>query len=291
MSAAQSLLRTVVRRGLRPLLHPAVPLGLRRKATGVLGVVRRMPRGTTVTAVTLGGRAAERISTARSTGAGAVLYLHGGGYTIGGPATHRALAAHLADTAGRPVYLLDYRLAPEHRFPAALDDAVAAYHDLLAAGHTDITVAGDSAGGGMSVAVAVTLRESGAPKPDALLLISPWTDLTLTDPWIGGRIDDMLPLAWLHQCARAYADDHRHPLVSPVYADLRALPPVTVHVGDGEILRADALRLADALRAAQVPVELREIDGMWHVWHLHAGLFPAATRSVAALGAAVPSRN
>ncbi|MEV0080612.1 alpha/beta hydrolase [Nocardia neocaledoniensis] len=288
MSTRQTVFRKIIRHGLRPLLRPEVPLGVRRRATGALGVVRRLPRGTQVSRTTLGTRAAERIDPAGVSGTGAVLYLHGGGYTIAGPTTHRALAAHLAASAGRPVYVLDYRLAPEHPFPAALDDAVAAYHDLLAAGYTDITVAGDSAGGGLSLAVALRLREADAPAPDALLLISPWTDLTLSDPWLDGRVDDMLPLGWLRQCAAAYAPDPTDPLASPVYADLRDLPPVTVHVGAEEILRADAERLAEALRAAGVPVELTVFDGMWHVWHLHAGLFPEATAAVTALAAAVP---
>ncbi|MEV0336048.1 alpha/beta hydrolase [Nocardia sp. NPDC050717] len=288
MSAMQTVFRTIIRHGLRPLLRPEVPLGVRRRATGALGVVRRLPRGTQVSRTELGARPAERIDPAHASGAGVVLYLHGGGYTIAGPPTHRALAAHLAEAAGRPVYVLDYRLAPEHPFPAALDDAVAAYHDLLAAGHTEITVAGDSAGGGLAVALAVTLRAGTAPGPDALLLISPWTDLGLSDPWLTGRVDDMLPLGWLRQCALAYAADPADPLVSPVYADLAGLPPVTVHVGAEEILRADAERLAESLRAAGVPVELTVFDGMWHVWHLHAGLFRAATDAVAALGAAVP---
>ncbi|MFC4123496.1 alpha/beta hydrolase [Nocardia rhizosphaerae] len=286
-SPMQKVLRTVVRHGLRPLLRPEVPLGVRRRATAMLGVVRRLPPGTQVSRTVLGGRPAERVGTTTDTGAGVVLYLHGGGYTVGGAATHRALAAYLAETTGRTVYLLDYRLAPEHPYPAALDDTVAAYQDLLAAGHTDIVVVGDSAGGGLAVSAAVRLRDAGAPKPRALLLVSPWADLTLTDPWLTGRIDDMLPLDWLRQCAAAYAADPDDPLVSPVFADLRELPPVTIHVGAEEILRADAERLAEALRGAGVPVDLTVFDGMWHVWHLHAGLFPAATRAVAQLGAGV----
>jgi acetyl esterase/lipase len=219
-----------------------------------------------------------------------VLYLHGGGFTTGSPATHRALATHLAAASGATVHVLDYRLAPEHPFPAALDDALAAYRELLDRGATPArtALAGDSAGGWLALTAALRLRDAGDPPPAALGLISPWLDL-LGTTWPDDRTDAMLRPAWLHRCARDFAGgigpDSSE--LAPLEADLSGLPPVTMHVGSEEILLDDAVRLAHRARAAGVPVDLRRLDGLWHVAHASAGLVTASTAAVTALGAAL----
>jgi acetyl esterase/lipase len=221
-----------------------------------------------------------------------VLYLHGGGFTVGSPATHRALAAHLALASGATVHLVDYRLAPEHPFPAAVDDAVAAYRDLLTRGaepgHTALV--GDSAGGWLALTTALRLRADGDRLPAVLGLVSPWLDLSGAS-W-PDRIDPMLQLAWLHRCATAFAAgaDVTAPVFAPLTVDLSGLPPMVVHVGSEEILLPDAVDLARTARAAGVPVDLRRLDGLWHVAHASAGLVAESTAAVGDLGAALAVR-
>ena len=284
----QALMRAVVRRAVRPQLRPAVPLDRRRRNLELLATLRRLPAGPPVEPTRHGPEPAERVDHPRHDRRRVLLYLHGGGYTTGSPRTHRALVAHLAAAAGRPAFTPAYRLAPEHPFPAAVDDAEAAYRALLSRGFRapDIAVAGDSAGGGLAVSLALRLRARGVALPACLALVSPWTDLTLADPSTrDDRREVLLRTAWLEQCAADYAGaDRSRPEVSPAFADLRGLPPVTIHVGASELLRADADRLADALGRDGVPVDVRHLDGMWHVWHLHAGLVAAPTRAVRELG-------
>jgi len=223
----------------------------------------------------------------------AVLYLHGGGFTIGSTRTHRALAAHLSAVSGATVHLLDYRLAPEHPYPAGLDDALAAYRELLDRGadpaHT--ALAGDSAGGWLALTAAVRLRDAGVPLPAVLGLVSPWLDLRGTE-WPADRSDAMLRPSWLRRCAGDFAPGANlsGPELAPLAKDLGGLPPMVVHVGSEEILLPYAVRLAVAARAAGVPVELRRWDGLWHVAHASAGMVPTSTAAVAALGAALAAR-
>ena len=223
----------------------------------------------------------------------AVLYLHGGGFTIGSPRTHRALAAHLAAASGATVHLLDYRLAPEHPFPAGLDDALAAYRELLDRGADPActALAGDSAGGWLALTAALRLRDAGDPLPAVLGLVSPWLDLRGTE-WPADRSDAMLRPSWLRRCAADFAAgaDLDGPDLAPLVADLGGLPPIVAHVGSEEILLPDAVRLAVEARAAGVPVELRRWDGLWHVAHASAGMVPESTAAVTALGAGLAAR-
>jgi acetyl esterase/lipase len=213
-----------------------------------------------------------------------ILYLHGGGYCVGSPATHRAVTGHLAKRCAARVFVPDYRLAPEHRFPAAVDDAVAAYRGLLAEGilPSDIAIAGDSAGGGLAVAAALRLRELGQPLPRALVLFSPWVDLTLehTPESVPGEV--MLGLPWVRWCARAYVGraEARHGLVSPLHAELAGLPATLVQAGTDEILHGDSLRLRDRLQAAGVPVGYEEYPRRWHVFQANAGVLADADRAL-----------
>jgi|SRR5581483_1251851 len=215
-----------------------------------------------------------------------VLYLHGGGYHIGSPTSHKALATHLAREAEARVVLLDYRLAPEHVFPAAIDDAVAAYRALLDEGTEPgrLAVAGDSAGGGLAVAALLALRDARAPLPACAVCLSPWADLTQSGGTVATKADDD-PIVRgddLDRWAASYLAgvEPTHPLASPVFADLAGLPPLLVHVGSRETLLDDARRLASRARAAGVDVDLWEADGMIHVWHQYAGLVPEADDAV-----------
>jgi len=226
----------------------------------------------------------------------AVLYLHGGGYVIGSPRSHRHLAAAIARAAGAPALLLDYRLAPEHPFPAALDDAVAAYQWLLGRGLSPdrIVVAGDSAGGGLTVATLLAVRDRGLPRPAAGVCISPWVDLTCSGATYATRaaVDPIVTRQSVNMMAEAYTGDcdPKAPLVSPLYADLRGLPPVLVHVGSDEVLLDDALGLAERARSAAVDVTLEEWPAMIHVWHWFLPMLAEAERAIGVIGRFVRAR-
>ncbi len=229
----------------------------------------------------------------------AVLHFHGGAYTGGGPGSHRPFAAALSAGAGCAVLLVDYRLAPAHPFPAALDDALAALRWLTsseggALNPASIVISGDSAGGGLAAAVLVALRDAGGELPAGGVLLSPWTDLALTGAshtTEDGR-DPMCSTATLAQSVEAYVPDGvdvRDPLVSPLYAELNGLPPLLVHVGEIEVLRDDAVSFARKAREAGTDVELMVAPGMVHVWHLFAGLAPESTRDLATVTAWIRS--
>jgi monoterpene epsilon-lactone hydrolase len=283
----RKVMEAVVRRVLRPVLGPQVPVRLQRAALEAAGRVARLPRGTQLAHVALGGCPAELVTTPGANPRAAVLYLHGGGYTVGSPATHRALAAHLSASSGAPVFALDYRLAPEHPFPAALDDAVTAYQALLDSGLAPhrIAVAGDSAGGGLSLALCHALRDRGIPAPAGLALISPWVDLTLAGVR-DDRRDPMLRTAWLRACAARYSAgaDLASPLLSPLHGDLSALPPMLMHAASGEILLPDIERFVQRARDAGADVRYRKLDGLWHVAHVHAGLVAESTAAAEEVG-------
>jgi monoterpene epsilon-lactone hydrolase len=226
----------------------------------------------------------------------AVLYLHGGGYVIGSPRSHRHLAAAIARAAGTAALVPDYRLAPEHPFPAALDDAVAAYQWLLGRGIAPgrIVVAGDSAGGGLTVATLLALSERGLPRPAAGVCISPWVDLTCSGATYATKatVDPIVTLESIATMAQAYAGtgDPKAPLLSPLYADLRGLPPLLVQVGSDEVLLDDALGLGERARAAGVDVTLEEWPAMIHVWHWFLPMLAEAERAVGVIGAFVRAR-
>ncbi|MFF4276825.1 alpha/beta hydrolase fold domain-containing protein [Streptomyces sp. NPDC001536] len=282
-------MRAITRLAVRPVLGPKMPIRWQRNLADALNRFPLLPRGTRLVTVDLGNRPAERIDGSDTDNNRAVLYLHGGGYTVGSPTTHRALAAHLAAAVGVPVYVLDYRLAPEHPYPAAVDDAAAAYRALLDTGIDPqrLTVAGDSAGGGLALALMLRLRETGMPMPAALALISPWVDLTL-DHVRDSRRDPLLRASWLRACAARYSGertDVRTPEISPLYADLTGLPPMLVHSADDEILLPDIEHLVDQAETAGVPVVYRRLERMWHVAHMHAGLVTASTAAVREIGA------
>jgi acetyl esterase/lipase len=223
--------------------------------------------------VDAGGVPAEWIG-AQDTDNGALLYLHGGAYVIGSINTCRELAGRLARAAKRRVLAIDYRLAPENPYPAALDDTVAAYHWLLGEGvdPSQIVLAGDSAGGGLALAALLALRDAGQPLPAGAVCLSPWTDLALTGASIEtqAQADPILAAHILRRHAQYYAGDRdlTTPLISPLYADLTGLPPLLFQVGTDEILLDDARRCAHKARQAGVEVSLDVYEGMFHVFQM-----------------------
>jgi epsilon-lactone hydrolase len=222
-----------------------------------------------------------------------VLHVHGGGYALGSPATHRGLAASLSRVAEAAVHLPAYRLTPEHRFPAAFDDVVATYiwlTDDLGVDPARMAVTGDSAGGGLGLALLAHLRDLGRPLPGCYVGLSPLTDLAGTGASLDelDDIDPWISAAMVRRAARAYAGETPldDPRVSPLYADLTGLPPMLVHVGGDEVLLDDAIRIVDAARAAGVDASLGRFEGLWHMFQAFPGL-PEARFALREIGAFV----
>jgi epsilon-lactone hydrolase len=256
-----------------------------------MGTRLPLPRTASWEACDLPGVLGEWVEDERAEGSDrAVLHLHGGAYSMGSPRTHRGLAATLSRTSRAPVLLPEYRLAPEDVFPAALDDAVAAYRWLVEDHGVEpehLAVSGDSAGGGLAIAMLVRLRDEGYPLPACYVGMSPWTDLAGTGPSMRelDGTDPWLSAALIEPAARAYAGDVAldDPLVSPLYADLAGLPPMLVHVGSDEILRDDACRLVERARDAGVDASLGVYEGLWHVFHAFPG-FPESRDALREIG-------
>jgi monoterpene epsilon-lactone hydrolase len=220
----------------------------------------------------------------------AILYLHGGGYVIGSIKSHRGIVSQLALAAKSRVLIIDYHMAPEDKFPAAVEDAVTSYRWLISQGYEPgkIGIAGDSAGGGLTAATLVSLRDSGDPLPAAAMMMSPWTDLEVKGEsctTVGWR-DPMISRYALKKWAAMYVggSDPRNPLASPIYADLKGLPPLCIHVGTCEILLDDARRLAERAEQDGVSVELDVCDGMFHVYQFFSPLVPESKAAIEKLG-------
>ncbi|HET9926093.1 MAG TPA: alpha/beta hydrolase [Methylomirabilota bacterium] len=219
-----------------------------------------------------------------------VLYLHGGGYVIGSPRSHRHLAAAIASAAAASALLLDYRLAPEHPYPAAVDDAIAAYRWLLDQGIAPehVVIAGDSAGGGLTVATLLALREARVPLPAGGVCISPWVDLTCSGESYRTKagVDPIVQQAGVAEMAQAYLGtaSPRTPLASPLFADLRGLPPLLIHVGSDEVLLDDAVQLAAQAKAAGVETTIEVWERMIHVWHWFLPMLDEAHAAVETIG-------
>jgi epsilon-lactone hydrolase len=219
-----------------------------------------------------------------------VLYLHGGAFIAGSPASHRSLAANIASAGNARALLIDYRLAPEHPFPSAVQDTLAAYEWLsdsrVPANH--IAIAGDSAGGALTLALLVQLRDQGMPLPALAVCLSPITDLTMSDQsWTANaRKDFMLDPKKIRASIKLYLQgtDPRTPLASPWYADLRGLPPLLIQVGSDECLLSDATRLTEKARDAGVPVTLEVWDHMQHEWQFAASFLPEGKQAITSIG-------
>lgn len=243
-----------------------------------------LPDGLVVEEVDAGGVPADGLSfDGGAAGAPVVLYFHGGGYCIGSPRTHRDLASRIAQAAGGSAIVPDYRLAPEHPFPAAVDDALATYGWLVAHVEVErIVLAGDSAGGGLALCLALAARDVGLPLPAGIACLSPWTDLDLRGESMLSAPDPILTHAEVVALRDAYlaGTDPRTPLASPLYADLRGLPSVLVHVGTAELVLDDSRRIVDALRDA----ELVEWPDLVHVFPHVAPHAPESVAAVQSIG-------
>ncbi len=215
-----------------------------------------------------------------------IYYLHGGGYVFGSPKSHRGATFALAQESNADVFSLDYRMAPEHLFPVAVEDAVAGYRWLLE-NRTDpsrIVIGGDSAGGGLALALLLSIKEKGLPMPAGAFLYSPWTDLTCSGASVTGNedTDAMFKSEYITYGAKRYlgeADPHS-PLASPLFGDHAELPPMQIFASDSEVLRDDSTRLYDRLKAAGVETELILEDGLIHVWPIFPGRFPEAMEAI-----------
>lgn len=266
---------------------------MRPKLERIAGLITRVPRGVTIEPITLAGRPAEKLTPKDRAGTQVIYYLHGGAYLGGSPRTHRGMLAHIAKAAAATVIAIDYRLAPEHPYPAALDDAVAGWQALLAQGlrPADLVIGGDSAGGNLALVTAIALRDRGLPQASGLVLLSPWTDLSSSGSSMGTRAerDRLLTVRGIDRAARQFAGGLplTDPRLSPLFAKLDGLPKTLIQVGDDEVLLDDSLRLAEAASKAGVDVTLEHRLGLWHVWQVMAGWMPEADQSIAAIGAFV----
>lgn len=264
---------------------PHAPIEARRAGLVAFSTAAGEPEGVTVTEQVIGGVRVDQI--APPDAKGRFLYVHGGAYVLGSARTHRGLAAGFARFSGATALAVDYRLAPEHPYPAAIDDIIAVWTAIADPAEPTVWV-GDSAGGGLVLAAAVAARDAGMPLPAALVLLSPWADLTLAGDSHRTRADAeaMLTTEGLRidagrYCGAIEASDAR---VSPLFADLNGLPATFIQVGDSEILLDDAVRLHDRMAEAGVEVVLERWEEMIHAWHAFRGMIPeaeAATRSAA----------
>lgn len=283
----ESALRQTMNRLVRPVLNPAMPVPLQRRIVRQAYRSSTPPRGARFENATVGGVPATRTIFGKGSH-GAVLYLHGGGYIIGSSSTHRGITGHLAKTSGCTIVTPDYRLAPEFPFPAALDDAEACWNGLLEEGFKpgQIAVAGDSAGGGLAVALAMRLRDMQKPLPASLTVFSPWVDLT-QEHLYAPECEPVLQSSWTSKAAHLYAgnDSLTNPLISPVFGDLSGLPPLLIQVGSQEILLNDAERLAEVASRHDVETCLEVYNSLWHVFQVHSGQLERATEAMETAGA------
>lgn len=250
-----------------------------------------MPRGIRWEQDQIDGVQGEWITPKNATTNRCLLYLHGGGYVLSTPHVHRVLVGRLARTLSCRAFMPEYRLAPEHPFPAALDDVTSSYHGILASGYApaQVVVAGDSAGGGLTAALLLHLRDMGKSLPAAACLISALLDCTFSGsglPELQQR-DPFLRLSDLSRMAEHYyaAQNPQHPLISPLWADLNGLPPLFVLAGENEILRDEAVQFAERARQAEVAVDLKIWSGMVHAFPLFAGFIPEGKMAIAEIGA------
>ena len=265
----------------------------RRKDMDARALEYKIAPDVTVEPVTANGVRAEWTSTPGDARDAALMWLHGGGYVIGSLVSHR----HVVSEAGRAAKVwglaLDYRLAPEHPFPAAVEDAVSGYRYLLSRGVRPgrIAIAGDSAGGGLVVAALVAIRDAGLAQPACGWCVSPWVDMEGIGESMSSRAaaDPMVQRDGLLEMAKLYLNgaDPRSPLAAPIYADLKGLAPLLIQVGAAETLLDDAIRLAKVAGAADVRVDLQVWPEMEHVWHLFHPELKAGRRAIEAGGAYV----
>jgi acetyl esterase/lipase len=274
---------------------PSSAVEVRRRLGRIEPFVPGPPAGTQTTAIDAGGIPAVRLAVRQSRNDRYVLFFHGGGYAVGTARLYRDFTWRLGAAARACVLYFDYRLAPEHPFPAAIEDAVKVYHWLTERIDTRrIAFMGDSSGGGLALATLYRLRDDGFDLPSAAVTVSPWTDLALTGPslTLNAAADPMLDVANLPALAEGYraGADPRNPYVSPLYGDATGLPSTLIQVGSDEILRDDAVRMADRMRMAGCDVEIEVWPRMPHAWHLYARILPEGRAAIQRIGTFLQAR-
>ncbi|AMN38797.1 alpha/beta hydrolase [Rhodoplanes sp. Z2-YC6860] len=291
VSVASRLLRLVLRFVVKGRDGRAPDIGaLRHRMDSLARIFPGAPKNTKATALDAGGVSALRVVRPESRDGYHVLYLHGGAYVFGSPSLYRNLLWRIARATRAQVLFVNYRLAPEHPFPAALDDAVTAYRWLLADGAdpSRIIIMGDSAGGGLAVSALLRLRDAGIALPAATVMMSPWTDLAVTGESnrVNAASDPLLEPEQARYIARLYlaGADPRSPDASPLYGDPAGLPRSLIQVGSDEIMLDDSVRMAQKMRAAGVDVELEVWPLMPHAWHVFAGFLPESRRAIEKIG-------
>jgi monoterpene epsilon-lactone hydrolase len=289
------LTRFWLRLTVRPLLqNTKFSFATQRRLFALYGKALPSPRGVEVSELVAGSRRVWRIAPPgkrEPETTPAILFVHGGGFVVGGLDTHRGLASRIALASGADVYLVDYRLAPEHPAPDPSDDVFAAWQLIVDRGHDPActAIAGDSAGGTLAITTARAIREMGGARPAAMALISPVTDLSASGSSIAAneRRDVMLKPAWLRAGCREHAGplSLTDPEISPLFGDLSKLPPTLVQVAEWEVLLDDSVRFADRAWAAGVEVELQRFPGLWHDFQVTAGILRIADEAIADIGA------
>lgn len=292
MSIRAVLMNFVIRRTVKPQLpDKAADVKVFREQMASAGnLMAKAPAGVSFEACQVNQVSCEWVSPEQASTSAVLLYFHGGGYVMGDAVGHRNLSWRLARASGMRVLMVNYRLAPETPFPAALEDATAVFEWLLSQGYAadEIVIGGDSAGGGLALATLLNLKNLGTDLPAAAILISPWVDLTLSGKsYIGnGAVDPMLTRSALVAWAECYLSGREAtaPLASPLFADLNDLPPMLVHVGSTEILNSDSERLVDKVIELGGSAALKVWPKMVHVFHLFAGRIPEADQAINELG-------
>jgi len=274
----------------------SLPLEELRATYDTLGQQFPAPDGVSVTPTEVDGAKAEWAQAQNARTDAVILYFHGGGYAIGSPASHRHLIAALSQAAGAAALAVDYRLSPEHPFPAAVEDAVRTYQWLLRSGVTPnrIVIAGDSCGGGLTMATLLALRDRGMPRAAAGVCLSSWFDLTMSAEsyTTKAEVDPIIKRETLIRWAQAYmqGQDPRTPIASPLFADLSGLPPLLIQVGTEEVLLDDSTELAARAKAAGVDATLEVWEEMIHVWHYFYPMLREGREAIARIGEFVRER-
>jgi len=289
-SLRSSFFRLFTRYYLRPKFSVDKTVEEHRKALERASRLTFLPFGTKTELVSINGIKAEWVSVGNVSEEKIILFLHGGTYTFGSINTHRDIAARMSKYSGFKALVLDYRLAPEYPFPAAIEDSTNTFRWLIENGISpdNIAIAGDSAGGGLSLATMSILRDNGDPLPGAAVCFSPWIDLEGTGESNKANIgiDPLIDPEWFDNMAALYVgnNDIKNPQISPIYADLKGFPPMLIQVGSDEVILDDSKRLAERALEAGVEVTLDIWEKMWHVWQSAGGLMPEGTMALQKAG-------
>lgn len=284
-SIVSTLMRASLRFLFKPVIKPPMPVGLQRAVLHMLSVSMPPGGGVKVEHVKVGNMTAERITPkATPKPKHALLYLHGGAFCAGSPRSHRSITTRLSRLANCEVLAIHYRRVPEHPFPAQIEDSVEGFKDLLKRGYKpeNIAVAGDSAGGTLTLLVFKALELEGLPTPKCLVMMSPAFDAKLNSDSVKKykKLDPMINIEWGMQGFAWYRPRHDHTLAFPKRQDLSTLPPTLVQVGEIEVLHDDSVWLLHASKRFDRHVELEVYKDRWHVFQIHAGLMPSATKAL-----------